>query len=84
MKTKFLKPLYNVLHSTNNVQYAGKSLEYRLQNPRNFKYSGKKNIDVILVDDIQTTGITLNEAEEKLKEYGVNVYLKVVLANLKS
>jgi competence protein ComFC len=84
MKTKYLKVLYNVLLSTNNVQYAGKSLEYRLQNPRNFKYSGKKNIDVILVDDIQTTGITLNEAEEKLKEYGVKVYLKVVLANLKN
>jgi len=84
MKTKYLKPLYNVLLSTNNVQYAGKSLEYRLQNPRNFKYTGKKNIDVILVDDLMTTGITLNEAEEKLKEYGVNVYLKVVLANLKT
>jgi competence protein ComFC len=84
MKTNYLKPLYNCLHSTNDVQYAGKSLEYRLQNPRNFKYTGKKNIDVILVDDIMTTGITLNEAEEKLKEYEVNVYLKMVLANLKN
>ena len=51
MKTNYLKPLYNCLHSTNDVQYAGKSLEYRLQNPRNFKYTGKKNIDVILVDE---------------------------------
>ena len=84
MKTNYLKPLYNCLHSTNDVQYAGKSLEYRLQNPRNFIYTGKKNIDVILIDDIMTTGITLNEAEEKLKEYEVNVYLKMVLANLKN
>ena len=83
MKTKYLKPLYNVLHSTNKVRYAGKSLQFRLQNPRNFEYTGSKNIDVILVDDISTTGLTLNEAKECLEKYGVNVALCVVLANLR-
>ncbi len=82
MKNKFLTPLFNSLHSANNVKYAGESLEFRLKNPRNFKYSGPKNIDVILVDDIKTTGTTLNEAKEVLSQYGVNVYLSIVLADL--
>ena len=83
MKTKSLKPLFNVLHSTNKVQYAGKSLEFRLQNPRNFEYRGNGNIDVILIDDISTTGLTLKEAKECLEKSGVNVALSVVLANLR-
>jgi len=83
MKTGTLKPLFNVLHSTNKVQYAGKSLEFRLKNPRNFKYTGPKNIDVILIDDISTTGLTLKEAKECLEKGGVNVALSVVLANLR-
>ncbi|GAX88004.1 competence protein ComFC [Lebetimonas natsushimae] len=82
MKTEFLTPIFNSLQSTNKVKYAGKSLEFRLNNPRNFKYKGEEKIDVILVDDIKTTGTTLNEAKEVLSKYGVNVYLSVVLANL--
>jgi competence protein ComFC len=82
MNSKFLTPLFNSLYSTNNIKYAGKSIEYRLNNPRNFKYSGPKNIDVILVDDIKTTGTTLNEAKGVLEKFGVNVYLSVVLADL--
>ena len=80
MKTSKLKPLFGVLHSKNSVRYAGKSLEFRLNNPRDFRYSGPEKIDVILVDDIITTGFTLQEAENVLKTYGVNVVLKVVLA----
>ncbi|WP_246831095.1 ComF family protein [Nautilia sp. PV-1] len=83
MKTEFIKPLYRSLLSSSNVQYAGKSLEFRLKNPRNFIYKGKSGIDVILIDDIATTGLTLNEAKECLLENGVNVVLSAVLANLK-
>jgi competence protein ComFC len=81
MKTKFLTPLFNVLKATSNVKYAGKSLEFRLKNPRNFKYNGPKNIDVILVDDIKTTGLTLKEAEEVLAKNSVNVLFSVVLSD---
>ncbi|QCT94827.1 ComF family protein [Caminibacter mediatlanticus TB-2] len=80
MKTKYLTPLFFTLHSTNNFQYAGKNLEERLKNPRNFKYIGPKNIDVILVDDITTTGLTLQEAKEVLQHNKVNVLFSVVLA----
>ena len=82
MKSNYLTPLFNTLHSTNNIKYAGKSLEFRLNNPRNFKYNGPENIDVILVDDIKTTGTTLNEAKDTLKKEGVSVYLSIVLADL--
>ena len=75
--------LYSTLHSKSSVKYAGKSLEFRLSNPRNFEYKGPKEIDVILVDDIVTTGTTLNEAKEVLKKYGVNVLFCLVLADLR-
>jgi len=83
MKTEFLTPVYSSLLSSNNVRYAGKSLEFRLKNPRNFEYRGKSGVDVILVDDISTTGLTLKEARECLEKEGVNVALCVVLANLR-
>ena len=83
MKTMYLKPLYGLLHSQNDISYAGKTLEYRLKNPRNFHYNGPSGIDVILVDDISTTGLTLKQARECLEKNGVNVALSVVLANLR-
>ncbi|WP_457560226.1 ComF family protein [Caminibacter sp.] len=80
MHTKTLTPLFSVLHSQHEVEYAGKTLEFRLNNPRNFKYTGPKNIYVILVDDVMTTGLTLKEAKDVLKKNGVNVLFSVVLA----
>jgi len=74
--------LYSTLHSQNKVHYAGKDLEFRLNNPKDFKYTGAENIDVVLIDDVLTTGSTINEAKEVLKKYNVNVLFSVVLANL--
>jgi len=67
------KALHNVLKAKNKVKYAGKSLEYRLNNPRNFIYSGPKDISAILIDDTVTTGSTLEEASRVLKSYGVKI-----------
>ena len=75
--------LYSTLHSQNSVKYAGKSLEFRLNNKRDFKYTGPKNIDVVLVDDIVTTKTTINEAKEVLKKDNVNVLFSLVLADLR-
>ena len=75
--------LYSSLIATNRVSYAGKSLDFRLNNPRGFKYYGPKNIDVVLVDDIVTTKTTLNEAKEVLKKSNVNVLFSLVLADLR-
>jgi competence protein ComFC len=82
MKTKTSIPLHSVLMAQNRVNYSGKDLQFRLANPRNFKYTGEKNIDVILVDDIITTGITLQEAQKVLMQNGVNVLFALTLADV--
>ena len=82
MKTKHSIPLHASLMAQNRVVYAGKDLQFRLNNPRNFIYTGKGDIDVILVDDIITTGITLQEAQKVLLSQGVNVLFALTLADV--
>ena len=81
MKTRLSTPLHASLLSRNRVNYAGKTLQYRLDHPRDFHYRGPKGIDAILVDDIITTGITLQEAQSTLKRYHVNVLFALTLAD---
>ena len=83
MKTKLSTPLHNTLIAQNRVSYAGKSLDFRLENSRDFRYSGKSDIEVILVDDTITTGITLQEAYILLKRYNVDVIFALTLADAK-
>jgi len=78
-----IKALHRALIAKNSVKYAGKPLQFRLDNPREFKYVGKKNIDAILIDDVTTTGTTLEQAYRVLKENGVNVHFALTLANVK-
>lgn len=82
MKTKTSIPQHSALMAQNRVNYSGKSLQFRLENPREFIYTGKSNIDVILVDDVITTGITLQEAQKVLISYGVNVLFALTLADV--
>ncbi len=82
MKTKTSIPKHSALMARNRVNYSGKSLQFRLQNPREFVYKGKENIDAILVDDIITTGITLQEAQKVLMAHGVNVLFALTLADV--
>ena len=65
----------------NRVNYSGKSLQFRLENPREFHYTGKHDIDVLLRKLI-TTGITLHEAQKVLIAHGVNVLFALTLANV--
>jgi len=82
MKLKHCTPLHASLVSKNRISFSGKSLQYRLENMREFIYNGKEDIDVILVDDIVTTGITLQEAQKKLMEHNVNVLFALTLADV--
>lgn len=83
MRTKYTKVLHGKLLAQNRISYSGKDLQFRLDHPRNFNYTGKKGIDVILVDDTVTTGITLQEAQKVLLQYGVNVLFALTLADAK-
>ena len=82
LKTAYTEPIFTKLMARNRVKYAGKSLDFRLANARDFVYSGKKDIDVILIDDIITTGITLQEAQSVLLRSGVNVLFALTLADV--
>ncbi len=82
MNTRNSIPQHASLLARNRVNYSGKSLQYRLEHPRDFVYTGKSGIDVILVDDIITTGITLQEAQKALMENGVNVLFALTLADV--
>ncbi len=76
-----IKPIYNSLRSMEKISYSGKSLDYRLKNPRNFKYSFKRDIDAILVDDIVTTGTTILEAKKTIKKHSANPLFALCLAD---
>lgn len=82
MKAKNVKVQHAKLMARNLESYSGKTLQFRLENPRDFVYKGKKEVEVILVDDIVTTGTTLQEAAKVLKQNGVNVLFALTLASV--
>jgi competence protein ComFC len=81
LKSKILIPKYAKLRSNNNITYSGKTKEYRLNNPRNFVYKEFPENNVILVDDIITTGFTLTEACNTLTCKGKEVLFCLTLAD---
>jgi competence protein ComFC len=72
---------FSRLKATHSVTYSGKSYQYRVENPRQFLYRGKKDTSVILVDDVVTTGLTLLEARETLIRAGVTVRFALTLVD---
>ncbi len=82
MKTKTSIPQHASLLATNRVNYSGKSLQFRMSHPREFVYTGVEDVHAILVDDIITTGITLQEAQKVLMQHGVNVLFALTLADV--
>ncbi|MGC9350375.1 MAG: ComF family protein [Sulfurovum sp.] len=81
LRTKSTKVMHGKLLAKNRISYSGKDLQFRLNHPRAFNYTGKRDIDVILVDDTVTTGITLQEAQSVLLQHGVNVLFALTLAD---
>lgn len=81
LKSPRITPLYGKLRAKNRYKYAGKSVEERLMNPREFCYAPFNEEEVILVDDIVTTGTTLSEAAETLHAQGKRVILCLTLSD---
>ncbi|MDD5716483.1 MAG: phosphoribosyltransferase family protein [Sulfuricurvum sp.] len=81
LKSPRITPIYGKLRATNDHKYAGKSVEERLLNPRGFTYLPFDQEEVILVDDIVTTGTTLSEAAEVLHANGKKVILCLTLTD---
>lgn len=80
LKMDKVKVKHSKLMAQNSISYSGKPLEYRLKNPRNFKYSGKKEVEIILVDDLITTGTTIKEAFKVLKKENTKPLFAITLA----
>jgi competence protein ComFC len=81
LKSPRITPVYGKLRATNDHKYAGKSVEERLLNPRRFNYTPFEQEEVILLDDIVTTGTTLSEAAEVLHSKGKKVLFCLTLTD---
>lgn len=81
LKSDFITPKYNKLRAKNRVTYSGKSREFRMLNPRNFELSGLEEKEIILVDDIVTTGSTFTQAISLLDKKDKNTLFCLSLAD---
>jgi len=81
LKSKFIQPVFSKLKATNIIKYAGQDLSFRQKHKRKFKYGGAKNIKVILVDDLVTTGLTILEAKEVLEQNNCEVLFAITLSD---
>jgi competence protein ComFC len=80
MKYQNKLPVYGKLRATTHIKYAGKSLEYRQTHSRNLKCTINDK-DVILVDDIITTGNTMSQAYEECKAHDNSILFGLVLCD---
>jgi len=81
LKSEVIKPYYGKLRAQNRESYSGKNYQYRLLHPRRFKVKTFEEREVILVDDIMTTGLTLTQAAEALHAEGKEVIFCLTLAD---
>ncbi len=72
---------YASLRATNKVSYSGKSLKFRKSNPRNFKLKIKNIDNIILLDDIITSGTTILEAKKCLQNVNLAPLFALTLAD---
>ncbi len=81
LQNKKNRVYFNKLRAQNNVNYSGKDLEYRKNNPRNFNFFEKDLENIVLVDDIITTGTTILEAVETIEKVSKSPLFALTLAD---
>ena len=82
LKSPRIEPLYNKLRAKNSISYSGKSREFRLLHPRDFELKEFEYENVILVDDIITTGFTLTQAVRIMQQKNKNVLFCLTLTDV--
>jgi competence protein ComFC len=82
LHSKYICPLYNKLRASNTINYAGKDRAYRLSHPKEFTLNNFEQKSVILVDDIITTGSTLTQAAQLLKEKNKELLFCLTLSDV--
>lgn len=81
LKSSCIKPEFGKLRARNQLSYSGKSREFRMQNPRDFRLENIEAKELILVDDIVTTGLTFSEAIGVLKKNNKEALFCLTLAD---
>lgn len=81
MRSNIFEAQWGAMRAKNDVIYAGQSLEFRKSNPREFDFKGARHKDIVLVDDIVTTGTTLLEARACAEAAGYETLFAVTLAD---
>ncbi len=81
LESSVIKPRFSILRAKSRVSYSGKSYQERLLNPRQFIFKSFVEEDVILVDDIITTGLTLTQGIQEMQKQGKNVLFCLTLAD---
>lgn len=72
---------YNCLKAKKQIKYAGKDLEFRKNNPREFVLKNIQNQNIILIDDLITSGQTLLEAKKVCEQHHNKVLFSLTLAD---
>jgi len=81
LKSKYIKPIHSKLRANNSISYSGKSKEFRLLNPRDFELKNFTENELVLVDDIITTGSTLTQAIQTMQLNKKEVLFCLTLAD---
>ncbi len=81
LKSRYIQPKYSLLRAGNTVSYSGKSRAFRVLNPREFTLKSFKEDKVVLVDDIITTGLTLTQAINLMRQNNKEVLFCLTLAD---
>ncbi|MCF6173292.1 MAG: ComF family protein [Campylobacteraceae bacterium] len=82
--TKYIKPKYRSLRAKNTVRYSGQKLSVRKKQKRDFKLKCQKDLSVILIDDLVTTGSTLMEAKKICQKHNLHVIFAITLADARN
>ena len=81
LNSKVIKPEFAKLRAKNSISYSGKSREFRMMNPRDFSFKPTRYKDIILVDDIITTGSTLSQAISTISRHNHTPLFCLTLAD---